>query len=460
MGPSHLLPMVSLAKLFLQQGLSPTIVTLDVPFIPGATAKTVSSLSSLNPSISFQILPTIDLAKAEFSKSSPGAGMFKFLQDNNPNLLEFLTSFKKQTVVKAIVMDFFCTAALDVANQLEIPAYFFTAFGASDLALFLHVTELHSTNSVAFKDLGKSLLNFPGLPPLPASDIPFVIQDRESDTYKILMETLPNLIKSKGILINTFESLELKSLNALKKGLCVPNHTMPPVYSIGPLVNEGKEKEGEEEKHETLSWLDSQPKGSVIFLCFGSMGGFTPNQIKNIAIGLENSKQRFLWVVKIISNPKKIYEPQPDHDLYTVLPEGFLDRTKNRGMVLKARVPQVEILNHESVAGFMTHCGWNSVLEAVTAGKPMICWPLYAEQRVNKAVLVEEIKIGFELKGYDEEIVEAEEVEKKVRTLMEQKEGKVMKERVESLKEKAIEALRNDGSSSEEFKRFISDLCA
>ncbi|KAF2290932.1 hypothetical protein GH714_016875 [Hevea brasiliensis] len=103
------------------------------------------------------------------------------------------------------------------------------------------------------------------------------------------------------------------------------------------------------------------------------------------------SGQRFMWVVKKppYDEKRKQNDDMSDFDLQAMLPEGFLNRVKDRAMVVKSWAPQVAVLNHDSVGGFVTHCGWNSVLEAVVAGVPMVAWPLHAEQHLNRNVLVE-----------------------------------------------------------------------
>ena len=141
-----------------------------------------------------------------------------------------------------------------------------------------------------------------------------------------------------------------------------------------------------------------------------------------------------------------------------LLPEGFLERTKGRGMVVKMWAPQVEVLRHAATGAFVTHCGWNSVLEAASAGVPMLCWPLYAEQRLNKVFVVDEMKAGVLVDGYDEGMVTAEEVEKKVRLVMESEEGEKLWERLALAKEKAAEALADGGPSRVAFEEFLSDL--
>ena len=113
-------------------------------------------------------------------------------------------------------------------------------------------------------------------------------------------------------------------------------------------------------------------------------------QLREIAIGLGKSGQRFLWVVRDppSHNLSVSIKENGEPDLDSLFPDGFLERTKERGLVVKLWTPQGEILTHRSVGGFVTHCGWNSILEAVCAGVPLVAWPLYAEQTLNRAVLV------------------------------------------------------------------------
>ncbi|XP_039840853.1 UDP-glycosyltransferase 1-like [Panicum virgatum] len=123
------------------------------------------------------------------------------------------------------------------------------------------------------------------------------------------------------------------------------------------------------------------------------MGFHTEDQLKEIAAGLEGSGHRFLWVVRAHLRGNT-FAVHADPDLGALLLEGFLERTGGRGLVVKLWAPQVDVLRHEAVGAFGTHCGWNSVLEAITASVPMLCWPLYAEQKMNKVFLVEEFGVG------------------------------------------------------------------
>ncbi|WOL17082.1 hypothetical protein Cni_G25871 [Canna indica] len=439
-GMGHLVPMVELAKLLLLHEFAVSVVLMESPIKHPSMDPFISRVSASNPSISFHHLPPPAAAAAE------PASMFMGIDVHNPNLLQFLGALRRTFDVRAVVLDFFCTDALSVTAELGLPSYFFSASSASGLATLLYLPFLHSTTDVSFGDLGDALVHFPGFPPLPASHLPRETMRREDELYKALLNMCNCLPSADGILINSFEFLEAEAVRALRDGECVPGRRMPPVYCIGPLMaDQSKAVEGEKnEKAECVAWLDEQPRGSVVFLCFGSLGSFSEQQLKAIATGLEKSGQRFLWVVKAPRRENEVPQQALSTELDDVLPEGFLKRTKQRGLVVKSWAPQVEVLNHEAVGGFVTHCGWNSVLEAVTAGVAMVAWPLYAEQRMNKVLLMEQAQLLVAMEGYDEEMVAAEEVERKVRWLIESEGGR---ERATAMKERAVEAKREGWSS-------------
>ena len=155
----------------------------------------------------------------------------------------------------------------------------------------------------------------------------------------------------------------------------------------------------------------------------------------------------------------KRFEGRGDAALEALLPDGFLDRTRGRGLVVPTWAPQVEVLRQPAIAAFVTHCGWNSTLEAVTAGVPMVCWPMYAEQRLNKVFVAEGMKLGVVMEGYDEAMVKAEEVEAKVRLVMESQQGEELRGRLAVAKdEAAAAALETAGSSKAALDDFISNL--
>nr|ACB56924.1 glycosyltransferase UGT88A8 [Pilosella officinarum] len=442
-GMGHLVSMVELGKLILKHhpSFSIVVLTLIPSFNTGTTASYVRHISSTFPAISFHHLPDIPLDPLLYP--SMEAIIFDLIRRSNPNVNDALQSISLSSHVTVFIIDLFCTPAMSLAANFNIPVYYFFTSGACCLAQFLYLPTLHRTTNESFKDMNK-LIHSPGLPPIPSSEMIDPLLDRTSTDYSDFLHFCEHCPKSAGIIVNTFDALEPKAIKAIIKGLCVPDLPTPPLYCVGPLVAAGGDG-----SHECLNWLDLQPSRSVVYLCFGSLGLFSADQLKEIATGLEMSGHRFLWVVRSppSENEKDRFLPPPEPDLDLLLPEGFLDRTKDRGLVVKTWAPQVAVLSHESVGGFVTHCGWNSVLEAVRAGVPMVVWPLYAEQRFNKVVLVEEMKLALPMDELDGGRVAATEVEKRVRQLMESEEGKAVREVATARKADAARAMEEGGSS-------------
>lgn len=161
-------------------------------------------------------------------------------------------------------------------------------------------------------------------------------------------------------------------------------------------------------------------------------------QMVELAEGLEASQQPFLWVIR----PDGVKGSQT-----SFLPEGFAERTKQRGLII-SWAPQLQVLGHSSLGGFLTHCGWNSVIENLSIGAvPMICWPLGAEQSLNCRLIVDMWRIGIEIVKKQDGIVAKGEVERAVRALKQSDEGRAMKIRASRLKETVNMAVEEGGSS-------------
>jgi hypothetical protein len=450
LGVGHLNPMVELAKHLRRRGLGVIVAVIDPPNNDAMSADAMARLAAGNPSVTFRILPAP-------ASPDPGAHHVKRNLDTlrlaNPVLREFLRSLP---AVDALLLDMFCVDALDVAAELAIPAYFFFPSPASVLAVFSHLPYYYR-NAPSLREMDKAaLIRFPGIPPIRNVDMLATVKDKESETTKIRLYQFKRMMEGKGVLVNSFDWLEPKALKALAAGVCVPNEPKQRVYFIGPLVDARKKVGSGAERHACLAWLDAQPQRSVVFLCFGSQGAFPAAQLKELAHGLESSGHRFLWTVR---SPPEEQSTSPEPDLERLLPAGFLERTKDRGMVVKNWVPQAEVVQHEAGGAFVTHCGWNSTLEAIMSALPMICWPLYAEQAMNKVIMVEEMKIAVSLDGYEEGgLVKAEEVEAKVRLVMEAEEGRKLRERLVETRDMALDAIKEAGSSEVAFDEFMRDL--
>ncbi|KAJ0027912.1 hypothetical protein Pint_36707 [Pistacia integerrima] len=212
-----------------------------------------------------------------------------------------------------------------------------------------------------------------------------------------------------------------------------------------------------------MEWLDDQPRSSVVFLCFGSTGSFDEDQVKEIASALEHSGHGFLWSLRQPPSKGHIGYPSDYTKLTDVLPEGFLDRTAKIGKVI-GWAPQVSILAHEAIGGFVSHCGWNSVLESVWFGVPIATWPMYVDQQFNAFEMVIELGLAVEIKmdyikeisGNSLTIVSAEDIEKGIKKLM--KGNGEIKKRMVEMSEKSRKALMEGGSSFSSLGFFIGLL--
>ncbi|KAG5621145.1 hypothetical protein H5410_006363 [Solanum commersonii] len=235
--------------------------------------------------------------------------------------------------------------------------------------------------------------------------------------------------------------LEGETIKALRSNEKLPSVPRCPIYPIGPL----RRTVDITEHDEVIQWLDKQNQKSILYVSFGSGGTLSSEQIIELAWGLE-----------LIHSPSDngtdiAYLNSNENDTggsLEYLPKRFLTRTKDMGLVVPMWVQQVEILSHSSVGGFISHCGWNSTIESLTSGVPMIAWPLHAEQKMNSTMLTEELGVAIRPTVLPtKKLVKREEIQEMVRILMHTKEEKSIRENVKKLKLSAENALSEGGSS-------------
>ncbi|KAJ0974974.1 hypothetical protein J5N97_016939 [Dioscorea zingiberensis] len=288
----------------------------------------------------------------------------------------------------------------------------------------------------------------PGLKNMRLRDLPSFIRTTDPD------DTFLNYIKIEGqkafeataIIINTFDELEDEVLSAMAT-------ILPPIYTVGPIsllcsqfpVTQSSSIGSSflKEDESCLEWLDERDRESVVYVNFGSLAVVSNEQLIEFAWGLANSKHNFLWILR----------PDLVSGEAAVLPEEFLDEIKGRGF-LASWCPQERVLSHPSVRGFLTHSGWNSTMESVSAGKPMICWPYFADQPINCRYVCNEWGMGMEI---DNE-VKREQVEELIAELMDGEKGKEMKKKAVEWKEKTIRATQAGGSSFINFNRVLDEV--
>nr|CCG85331.1 glucosyltransferase [Crocus sativus] len=457
----HLTSMLEFSKLLLTTNadvnISITFLLIKLPYrtFSSASLASMESLSSSGLQVHFHQLPEVDLPE---NSDGPEDTASTYFQLYTPHVRAFLSSHPNP--VSAFLIDFFATSLIYVATEFSVPTFVYFTSTALMLGLNLHLPFLEKKIGVEFGQV-EGEVEIPGVVSVPPGSMPTPLMDKKSRNYTWFVYHGRQFREAKGIVVNSVAELEPGVLSAMAEGRFVEGGIMPTVYLVGPILSLADKGGGSSSRNdECLVWLDEQPKGSVLFLCFGSMGWFGVHQVREMATGLEQSGHRFLWSLR--SMPAGDNHQPTDANLDEVLPEGFLERTKDRGMVWPSWVPQVEVLSHASVGGFVTHCGWNSVLESLWFGVPMIAWPQYAEQHLNEVELVRDmgVAVGMEVDRKCGNFVTAAELERGVRCLMgESEESRRVRAKVADMKVAIRNALKEGGSSYTNLKKLAKDSC-
>ncbi|KAF5798233.1 putative 7-deoxyloganetin glucosyltransferase [Helianthus annuus] len=298
--------------------------------------------------------------------------------------------------------------------------------------------------------LEKSIDWIPAMSNLRYKDIPSFIRttDPNDIMFNIAMDEAENNLSSPAIIMNTFDALEHKVIEAIASKFDYPN-----IYTIGPLPLLARYVPDDSpvqslnsslwmSDSSCLKWLDQKEEGSVIYVNYGSITTMTDQHFVEFAWGLARSMQPFLWVVR----------PDVTMGNSAVLPGELLEEIKDRGMLV-SWCAQEKVLAHRSVGAFLSHCGWNSTTESILEGVPLICWPFFSDQLTNCRFACTEWGIGMEI-NHD---VKRNEVEVVVREMMQGEKGKEMRRNAREWKRKAKEATEIGGLSYNNFQRFIKE---
>lgn len=210
-----------------------------------------------------------------------------------------------------------------------------------------------------------------------------------------------------------------------------------------------------------MDWLDKQAPKSVMYVCFGTSTALAEEQIKEIAFGLEQSRQKFIWALREADRGDVFVDNGSAESRKSMeLPKGYEERVKRVGIVVREWAPQLEILGHSSTGGFMSHCGWNSCIESITMGVPIAAWPMHSDQPRNAVLVTEFLKTGIALRDWagEEAAVTASAVANGVRKLMSSEQGDEIRKRAAELGLALRHSMSPGGSSRLELESFISHI--
>ncbi|XVF58099.1 hypothetical protein PTKIN_Ptkin07bG0035400 [Pterospermum kingtungense] len=451
MSKGHTIPILHLARLLLRRGLAVTVFTTprNRPFIAKSVADTSASIIDIPFPENVPEIP----AGVESTDALPSMSLYvpfckatKLMQPEFEMKLQSL-----QLPVSFMVSDGFLWWTLESATKFGFPRLVFYGMGqyASSVSRAVAVDRL--LFGPESDDELITVTRFPWIKVTKNDYGPvFTKHDPDSPDLKLAMDQVIAASNSYGQLVNSFYEMEKHFVDWWNR-----EDKLHKVWCVGPLCLADPEppKVEHDQSQKKPSWIkfldEKLDQGcSVLYVAFGSQAEISSEQLRQIAIGLEESKVNFLWVVR-----KKESE----------LGEGFEERVKERGMVVREWVDQRQILMHQSVQGFLSHCGWNSVLESICAGVPMLAWPMLAEQPLNARMVAEEIKVGLRVETSDGAVsgfVKWEGLVKMVKELMEGEIGKQARKKVKQLAELAKMAMEeNRGSSWKTLDLLIDEIC-
>jgi hypothetical protein len=341
-----------------------------------------------------------------------------------------------------LVHDFVQYWTQSIAAKMRIPAIYFSVFAPASCSYFLHPCKLRNQEITA-EELATPPFGYP------SSTLSFRLY--EAQDFLVMYRGIPGHVSPiyrcaeclegcVAVAVKSCFEEEDKYIRYFENAIGVP------VLSVGPLMSTLQPVDGGSKGSALLEWLDRQRTASLVFVSFGSETFLSGEQAREMALGLEASGLPFLWSLRA---PQYLENPRD------LLPEGFETRTRDRGLVVRGWVPQMRILSHRSVGGYLSHGGWSSAMEALSCGLPLILLPTRLDHGLNARQITTELKVGIEIERGDDGSFSKEDICKAVKMVMAGEDGK-------SMRSKAVQArdilVANTGSQQSYIHDFIQQL--
>jgi len=455
--PGHMNPMIDTARIFAKHGVNVTIITTQANAL--LFKKAIDNDTSCGYSIRTCVIqfPSAQVGLPEGVENIKDGTSLEMLGKIGHGILMLQDQIEilfQDLQPDCIVSDMFYPWTVESAAKLGVPRiyYYSSSYFSSCCAHFIRKYKPHE-NLVSYGQ------KFP-IPELPHNieitslqlDEYFRTRSQFSDYLDVIYESES---KSYGTLYNSFHELESDYEQLYKSTMRIK------AWSVGPVSTWINKDDGNIAiESELLNWLNSKPNNSVLYVSFGSLTRLSDAQIVEIAHGLESSSHNFILVAREKDGGK--VRDSFLHDFEQRMKES------KKGYIIWNWAPQLLILDHPATGGIVTHCGWNSILESLSVGLPMITWPMFAEQFYNEKLLVDVLKIGVSVGSKvnkfwssvdGDALVRREEIAKAVAVLMGiGEESGEMRRRARKLCDAAKKSIGEGGPSYNNLMQLIDEL--
>lgn len=452
----HINPMMQLSRVLVSEGFRITFVCTQ--FHCERMLKVRRQVSGEEDrDIHLEGLP--DGLPDEFDRLSPSTDLSRAVDNLGGVFEEFMSRLIHTPACSAaalsmlLISDTFLPWTQGVAAKFLIPRVLFWTQSAAVFTIFINTCRLLDSGFNPFEedlDTATSLIDFiPGIPALPASHLPYRTfkplgsDDRRFLLYDNLAKLFEQCKEAVWIIVNSFDSLEGQALQALQSDVGISVKLLGPLLPLPILERRLPECMCAAEDEDVVQWLDMRAASSVLYICLGSVVTWEGAQVDEVGLGLMAKRQAFLWVMR-------------PWEMRLALPLGL----SKLGKVVRW-APQLLVLGHPAIGGFMSHCGWNSTLESMSMGVPILAWPHFLDQFTNCWFVVHEWKVGVELQvarrgGLQDAVVDRIEIERAVGLLMQEEEGRQMRFRASKLRDSAQKAILS-GSSHRNLQVFLEE---
>ncbi|XP_047060313.1 scopoletin glucosyltransferase-like [Lolium rigidum] len=459
--PGHIIPMADMAVLFASRGVRCTIITTPVnaTSIRSAVDNANDAFRGTDcPAIVISVVPFPDVGLppgVENGTHLTARGDRQRLSQAVTQLREPFDQFLSDHHPDAVVSDSFYYWSADAAAEHGVPR---VGFLGTSLFAGACADSIQRYNPLeTAPDDPDALVSLPGLPhrvEMRRSQMGSPGTGRRPpDNSTVSKRVNAADEKNFGEVFNSFHKLEPGYAEHYRTTLGCR------AWLVGPVALANKDMAGRgasvlsPDADSSLQWLDTKQPGSVVYVSFGSMVSFSPAELHELARGLDLSGKNFMWVVGSAGPSSSEWMPQGFADL--VAPRG-------RGFIIRGWAPQILILNHPALGGFVTHCGWNSTLESVSAGVPMVTWPRFADQFYNEKLVVEVLKVGVSIgakhfRSATHQVISGEVIAESIEKLMDNSEIQKM---AKDLGVEARRAVENGGSSYNDVGKLMDELMA